>query len=155
MNNNIIVKKSTFPLQMKIYTKTSENQNFNDFSLETLAWINLRRRTFLNNNNTIVSFSKKCSFRGNFCTVKFFLNMQKKKSRGLKKESEVWNGRSLIMPLRRTVVQFQQAIKDDEDQSEESRKYKKCAIEHAIVMIMFIIHQNSYLWIWYNLQADL
>ena len=29
---------------MEKYTKTSENQDLNDFSLETLAWINYRRR---------------------------------------------------------------------------------------------------------------
>ena len=29
---------------MEKYTKTSENQDLNDFLLETLAWINYRRR---------------------------------------------------------------------------------------------------------------
>ena len=29
---------------MKKYTKTSENQDLNDFLIETLAWINYRRR---------------------------------------------------------------------------------------------------------------
>ena len=29
---------------MENYTKTSENQDLNDFLLETLAWINYRRR---------------------------------------------------------------------------------------------------------------
>ena len=29
---------------MKKYTKTSENRDLNDFLIETLAWINYRRR---------------------------------------------------------------------------------------------------------------
>ena len=29
---------------MEKYTKTSENQDLNDFLLETLAWINYRQR---------------------------------------------------------------------------------------------------------------
>ena len=29
---------------MKKYAKTSENQDLNDFLIETLAWINYRRR---------------------------------------------------------------------------------------------------------------
>ena len=29
---------------MEKYIKTSENQNLNDFLLETLAWVNYRRR---------------------------------------------------------------------------------------------------------------
>ena len=29
---------------MEKYTKTSENQDLNDFLLETLAWFNYRRR---------------------------------------------------------------------------------------------------------------
>ena len=45
LNNNTILKVllSQNP-QMEKYTKTSENQDLNDFLQETLAWINYRRR---------------------------------------------------------------------------------------------------------------
>ena len=44
---------------MEKYTKTLEKQDLNDFVLETLAWINYRRRWLIPDNKKIVSLSKK------------------------------------------------------------------------------------------------
>ena len=89
---------------MEKYTKTSANESFSDFLLETLARINFCQRKLILNNRESFLFPKICCFRENcfICkllgaTVKFFLNMQK--NLGVNEKSENWNGRSLIVPL--------------------------------------------------------
>ena len=47
---------------MEKYTKISENQNLNDFLLETLAWINFRRRKLIPNNKEVSLFPKNMLF---------------------------------------------------------------------------------------------
>ena len=81
---------------MEKYTKSSENQDLNDFLLETLA-----SPEIINSQKPrIVSFSKNMLFSREFLyidklfTAGFFLNSQKKFG-GLEKGWS-WNGRSLI-----------------------------------------------------------
>ena len=48
---------------MEKHNKNSENQDLNDFLLETLAWINYRQRWLIPNNKELSLFSKICCFR--------------------------------------------------------------------------------------------
>ena len=43
---------------MEKYTKTSENQDLNDFLLETLAWNNYRQQLLIPNNKELSLFPK-------------------------------------------------------------------------------------------------
>ena len=43
---------------MEYYIKTLRKQNLNDFLLETLAWINFRRRKLIPNLKECLSFQK-------------------------------------------------------------------------------------------------
>ena len=52
-----MLKKEILPSQWKKYTKTSENQDLNDFLPETLAWISYRR-VINSQQQRIVSLSK-------------------------------------------------------------------------------------------------
>ena len=57
-------------MEKKKYTLTSENQNFNDLFLETLAWINFRQQKLIPNNKELSLFAKICCFRENCCIGK-------------------------------------------------------------------------------------
>ena len=51
---------------MEKYTKTLENQTLNDLLLETLVWINFRRRKLIPNNKTMLSPPKNMLFPREF-----------------------------------------------------------------------------------------
>ena len=83
---------------MEKYMKTSENQYLNYFLLETLAWINYRR---IPNYKELSLFPKICCFQKSRYIGKLLQWSSLwicKKSGGLEK-SQVWNGRSLKVPL--------------------------------------------------------
>ena len=76
---------------MEKYTKTSENQDLNDFVLGTLAWFNYHRRWLILNKIEFSLFPKVCRFweSGSTCMSKLLQWSShwicKKKSGGLEK----------------------------------------------------------------------
>ena len=74
VNHNIIFKKVIIAVPNGNCTKTSENQDLNDFLQETLAWINYHRQQLIPNNKELSLFPKICSFRASCCIGKLFLS---------------------------------------------------------------------------------